>query len=417
MNPSVRLLAAGLAALSLAACAVGPSKVVVDAHSAYHGSLNRAQELVHDERWDAALAEVEVAVRALSAGSRREAEDGNFDYLVIQAQSLKAYVKLASGDVPAAGQEYEALIRRVGTFEKERNETVRKRTSFARIFEGVGGLLSRAVLGDGLELDSSLQTASGFRDIGRGLAQPPVPKGDAGPLSELPPNSDGDRIAVIPTAGVFSRIGRLVTRAGTCTASLVGEALALTSAHCVTEFERRGGQVPQGRWPVRTGRMILAFEGLYAPDRVEVAGAVLNDGNRWRVDEDGSFEGDWAVLRLDRHPVGRGWFGVVDDEPSVRDDVVVAGYADDVEDGRVLTVDWNCSGATLAASAFTYHACAPAPGRSGSPILVTSGPFRLHYVTGLHSFAAEGAEGRSLGGGPRISQIRDALLAAAGPTA
>ena len=417
MNTLLRLVVAGLATLSLGACAVVPSTVIVDAYSSYHDAMNRAAGHVRDERWDAALAEVEAAVQALSSGTRSEAEDGNFAYLALRAQAVKAYVKLASGEVAAAKQEYEDLFQRTRTLEVERAEKITKVASRSRIFEGIGGLLSRAVLGDDLEAVLSSETAPELRDIGRGLAPPPVPEGDAGPLSELPPNSDGDRIAVIPTVGVFSRIGRLVTRAGTCTASLVGEALALTSAHCVTEYERRGGQVPQGRWPVRSGRMILAFEGLYAPDRVEVAGVVLNDGNRWRVDEDGSFEGDWAVLRLDRHPVGRGWFGVVDDEPSVRDDIVVAGYAGDVEDGRVLTVDWNCSGATLAESAFTYHACAPAPGRSGSPILVTSGPFRLHYVTGLHSFAAEGAEGRSLGGGPRVSQIREALLAAAGPTA
>ena len=409
MTDMWKTLAACAAAGWLVACSVAPSQMIVEARTSYDGAMERATAHMRAQRWEDALHATRSAIEALPFHDGKGVEDGNFAYLKRQAQALEAYLTLASGATEAAEQMYQTLFESVRAGEAEREEEFKRRAGSAQVWEALTFAVFTGARAERMGIEASDTIALGLQSFGQALDRPAIAPIDVNQLSSLANEDDGVRITVMPSVGPFGRIGRLVTAQGTCTASLVGDALALTNAHCVTAVQERDDRLVQGSWAVRGGDMQVVWEGTYAPDRVRVTSVTLNGGDRWNLNEDGDFSDDWAILHLERHPVGRGWFGILDEETMETEGVFVAGYSGDLNDGRLLTVDWGCKGTTQVDSPMLYHSCESAPGASGSPILRTAGAYRLDYVVGLHAFRREADDGTWDGGGPKSSRFREAV--------
>ena len=111
---------------------------------------------------------------------------------------------------------------------------------------------------------------------------------------------DGVRINPIPVTGPLFHIGKLYLKSGGwCTASLIGERLALTNQHCVINSEGVPSVVGA----------TLRFESPRHPDAVTVI-----DYETPKTSEKVDKLNDWAILKLDRHPYGRGYLGVSTEE-------------------------------------------------------------------------------------------------------
>ncbi len=396
-----------LGAIVLASCNVTTPKEVKVRQNQFRDSMNLAIQKSLDDDWAAAESHARSAHQNLPIRNLTESEDGHYAYLTLQARSLEAFSRLARGKVQEAKRRYQNLFEDLKSYERFREENFRDRVTSARMWEAFGFAMFAAASAHDSGAPASLRLASALQVASESLSRPLAGGVDSKLLANAELESDGVRLTILPTVGPFALIGRLYTRTGTCTASLVGEALALTNAHCVTEHE--GVSAERGRWPIKTGPIFLTFEGLYAPDRVNVAEVILHEDGFWNIKYQGDFRDDWAILKLDRHPAGRGWFGVVEERFEKRQDLFVAGHSGDLNDGRFLTVDWNCDGA--ADGDQVVHSCRGAPGRSGAPILVTSGPNKLRYLIGVHAF---GGKTKRIGGGPAAKSFGDTLRKLAG---
>jgi len=201
----------------------------------------------------------------------------------------------------------------------------------------------------------------------------------------------------------LASIGRLTSSDGSCTASLVGQRLALTNAHCVYDHGRQ-------RSP---SELRLSFDKLVGQRRADPA-----SGGYWVSQSVGvasieaspsyqpSMDGrqslvdcgrDWAILELDSHPVGLDHLevleglafrstpvpGVYRGNELVGDRLVVAGYSGDLNEGRLITMDYGCP--ILSDGDAVEYKCATFGGASGSPILLANGPYRLTHVVGVHA--------------------------------
>ena len=167
-----------------------------------------------------------------------------------------------------------------------------------------------------------------------------------------------------------------------------------------------------------TGRV---FESVEIPDVVSVRDVIFSEDVQelqgWAYQD---WKNDWAILQLTRHPVRRGYLGVIE---SVRDlepgdKVLMAGYSSDQSDGRFLSLHWKCNyKGTTENGAVVTNSCRGAPGASGSPLLLASNDGRRFFVFGVHSYGHRGAFNMSdttpvsgvTRGGPAVDQFYDAL--------
>jgi V8-like Glu-specific endopeptidase len=205
----------------------------------------------------------------------------------------------------------------------------------------------------------------------------------------------------------LASIGRLISSDGSavasCTASLVGQRLALTNAHCVYDhgrqrspselrlnFDKLVGQRRQD--PASGGSWVSQSVGV-ASIEVSPSYQPSMDGRQSLVD----CGRDWAILELDSHPVGLDHFevlegvafrstpvpGVYRGNELVSDRLVVAGYSGDLNEGRLITMDYGCP--ILSDGDAVEYKCATFSGSSGSPILLANGPYRLTHVVGVNA--------------------------------
>jgi len=216
------------------------------------------------------------------------------------------------------------------------------------------------------------------------------------------------RVVALPVIEPLTSIGRLFNGKGTCTASLVAPAIAITNAHCVTEKIDKNSETD---WVPRRGmdpkKMLVSFNhALYAPDMVNVIGFETHNSTDW----DGSVENDWAILFLDRHPVGRGHLGWLADTSAsfpnqLETRIMIAGHSSDLNKGDYITMDYGCS--AFRSDLILYYQCETAPGSSGAPILLVDGKFRHYYLVGLHNLGFREIVRQS--GGIHISSFVHAL--------
>lgn len=391
----------------LVACNVTTPKEVKVNQSNFSESMNLAIQQSLKDNWATTENYARSAGQSFPEHNLKNSEDGHYAYLSLQAQALEAFSYLAGGKIQEAKLKYRLLFEDVRLYEQYRERKFRERITSARMWEAFGFAMFAAASAYESGEPSSLDLISALVVASESLSRPVEGGVDAKLVSGAKLESDGVRLTILPTVGPFAQIGRLFTGSGRCTASLIGEALALTNAHCVTK--RSGKMVEKGRWPLRGGHMYITFEGLYASDRVNVVDIVLHEDGFWNTEYAGDYRNDWAVLKLDRHPAGRGWFGIAHEQFEKRENIFIAGHSSDLNDGRFLTVDWNCDG--LGTEDLVVHSCRGAPGLSGAPILVTSGPNKLHYLVGLHAFKNMK---KAYGGGPATRRIGNALRKLAG---
>jgi hypothetical protein len=221
--------------------------------------------------------------------------------------------------------------------------------------------------------------------------------------------TDGIRMITVPSSGPLLNEGRLVAPGSFCTGSLVGYRLFLTAAHCV--FNERAERRAPSEFSVR-------FDGIMRVDAAKVTGVYVSPAyhaSAERTHSEAFFDNDWAILTLDRHPYRRGFFGVLPDtetHPALlgtpRANAFIAGYSGDLNDGRLLSLDWKC---TLSVGPGRHQGltnCVHAPGSSGAPVLLTGASYRHYYVVAVNAWGpGDGKAG--LGGGPVASQFVETI--------
>ncbi len=188
-----------------------------------------------------------------------------------------------------------------------------------------------------------------------------------------------DRVLMDTSELPWSLVGTLVDEnGGSCTATLIGEDILITAAHCIetnaginatatyqTAFARRGGPL--------SARVIDFF---VSPGR---------QAERNSSDEPSNT--DWALLRIDQ-PLGRdlGYLGVRPlrngrGEDAVGLPLLQAGYSWDTGDN--LSGNLDCEVLRLEEENKLAHNCDTTTGDSGSPFLVQEG--EAFFVVGVDS--------------------------------
>ena len=200
-------------------------------------------------------------------------------------------------------------------------------------------------------------------------------------------NADGRHIvdARLPP---YAAVGKFKGTMG-CTAAIVlHPRIIVTAGHCITE---RDGSVKRSN---------LSFRLSYQ------AGSSLGDfrATVWMIGSRQSFtrqsvhdaSQDWAILVLDRAPVGVRPFLVslysVANLKSLERQILMPSYSNDIGDAEVLSVDPACTVSDLVWDALV-HNCRARYGSSGAPLLVRDGHW--YAVVGIHtgSMFASDADG------------------------
>jgi hypothetical protein len=85
----------------------------------------------------------------------------------------------------------------------------------------------------------------------------------------------------------------------------------------------------------------------------------------------------------------------------------VAGYSGDLNEGRLMTMDYGCP--ILSDGDAIEYKCATFGGSSGSPLLLANGPYRLTHVVGVNACSSTDRTEQSW----RRYQTRDDVIGAA----
>jgi V8-like Glu-specific endopeptidase len=188
----------------------------------------------------------------------------------------------------------------------------------------------------------------------------------------------------------WTAIGRVFP--GNCTATLVGEDLLLTNAHCVLDYEQKGKNFQeitfhpnvvngQTRETADVARVTEAITGTDFTESI----SYRRQYPGWQGISLGDSAQDWALLKLDK-PVGLKYgfwnWRAIPTAALVKDHknkLAIAGYPQDFKhpellqsQGNTLAVQEGCS--ILKEELNMYqHDCDTAKGSSGSPIFYRSG--------------------------------------------
>jgi hypothetical protein len=375
-----------------------------------------ADDLAKGDR-TAAIRDVEAAELSLNNSNMKSTDTYIYDYA--RAQSALVWLSLPTIAPDKAASDSEIIDKNL--FEAESHHAEATKAAFS---EGVvqaetqKAILSVALAFSGSSMNPILRTMAA-----KIAASPTIQLEElraaevSGPtvLAGKAVQTDGTRLVILPSIGSLLNIGRLMTQDASCTASLVGPRLAITNAHCVTDLPP--GTYRPGNWKITSGPMTISFEGLYLPDRVNVVKVHLATGDTWLIGDDAlrtsagfdrATSTDWALLELDRHPSGRGYFALLPQgKLNLNQKVYLAGFSGDLNDGRILSMHWGCSLAG-ASQLIVAHRCKMFHGASGSPILLTGRDFPFDYIVGLN---ANGPENQQGGHGPSVEQFRSAVAA------
>ena len=193
---------------------------------------------------------------------------------------------------------------------------------------------------------------------------------------------EDDRTPMVFKDGFWKKIGKLVLRdhffeTKSCTATLVGERLILTAAHCLIDPS--------------TG---LAYSG-----GIDFLANERNGKNLGSSGVDGyvfgnleSERGDWAIAIL-KEPLGQtlGYFDLANSLPGAT--LISVGYSADYQKGKYATIHAHCN-IREKQNELIKHDCDTKVGNSGGPLLVIRTQISKQepagvYLTGVHSQGSE----------------------------
>jgi V8-like Glu-specific endopeptidase len=207
-------------------------------------------------------------------------------------------------------------------------------------------------------------------------------------------DDDGVRMPSVHREGFLSAVGRLIMPGGWCTASMVGERLIATAAHCVTD-EKTGAKRP-GPIIFRLARYDQASGSELKQDiAVEQTFTHRGDGT-W----DRRRETDWALGVLAEKPdilMSYAYLGFIDDQADAAKEIAtskiaVVGYSSDLNDGELLTLDWDCSAGGIDKRGMLLEHCAAWKGSSGGPVILVKSVMKEHGMTGtligIHTYGS-----------------------------
>jgi len=165
----------------------------------------------------------------------------------------------------------------------------------------------------------------------------------------------------------------------TCTAAVILDPrIIITAGHCITE---RDGS---------TRRSDLSFQLGYQAGtdlgRFEATVWAVGAKQNFRHESVQEASNDWAILVLDRAPVGIHPFLLSHDSfaslRSLERQIFLPAYSNDIASAEVLSVDQDCAVRELIWDALV-HDCVAQPGSSGAPLLMRDG---LEYIViGIHT--------------------------------
>lgn len=178
-----------------------------------------------------------------------------------------------------------------------------------------------------------------------------------GPLQRFFPTGDS------PQSKARGLIGKLYSPSGKpCTASLVGDRLILTAAHCIANESKT--RVEQGSFT-----FLLGFHN--GASRAESSAEPVDWGH---LNSTNSREGDWALLRLGRSLGDEfGYFGIQNLSPLnyTNVDLYLAGYANQFGFGDRLSMARDCRFQNNTNNMkLLEHDCDSSDGDSGGPLFV-----------------------------------------------
>jgi len=165
-------------------------------------------------------------------------------------------------------------------------------------------------------------------------------------------------------------IGRLSVPRGVCTASLVGNDLILTNAHCVVD---------------KSSHTITDWNILFLPNYTNGKSAYSSEVIRgWWSEKD-----DWAILRLAK-PLGKtlGWLGIRVLPNPRNTSLFAVGYSTDFDNGLSASYEEGCKITSgLTSYDRLFHNCSNSRGASGSPLFrfEEKNEKKIPYIIALHA--------------------------------
>ena len=210
----------------------------------------------------------------------------------------------------------------------------------------------------------------------------PIDTATLAPVGPIRVDTDFVRMPFFPNVSHMQALGRVQWTNGSaaCTGAFVRPRIVLTAAHCVVTDSMRRLR-PQ---EVRFEKWGLVDRDAVIEDRpyrtYRVTEIVVPRG----YDHHEDWQDDWALLVTAQKSANHfGWLG----EPwRVRpgSPLAIAGYSADVNEGRIMTLDYGCPLDEIGEGAVYYFSCKTFGGSSGAPILLAGNAFHLTHVVGVN---------------------------------
>ena len=195
-------------------------------------------------------------------------------------------------------------------------------------------------------------------------------------------DSDFVRMPFFPNVSHMQALGRVQWTNGqaSCTGAFIRPRIVLTAAHCVVDdyFRRLAPrQVQFEKWGLVSRSAVLEDRPHLIYKITEI---IVPSGYSHEQD----WQDDWALLVTAEESGSHfGWLG----EPWLVDEgdlLAIAGFNGDINDGRIMTLDYGCPLDEIGENAIYVFSCKTFGGSSGAPILLAGNTYHLTHVVGVN---------------------------------